>query len=166
MRTAIASLLVMMPVAGLSVGGCATSTYSDETAEGKVTGAMERPFRDIGLMRENAPEILKHAEAELYRLPQNDTCESLSAEIIDLDLVLGPDLDTRNEDQDEGAINAQSLAAGAIGSVLDIPFRGVVRWVSGADAREKALALSVLSGMVRRAFLKGVHAARGCAPSS
>ena len=52
--------------------------------------------------------------------------------------------------------------AGAIRDAVGLPFRGVVRRLSGAEARDRELRAYVLAGIVRRAFLKGVAQAHDC----
>ena len=43
-----------------------------------------------------------------------------------------------------------------------IPFRGIVREVSGAAPAERRLAAAIDAGFARRGFLRGVLSARGC----
>ena len=43
-----------------------------------------------------------------------------------------------------------------------IPFRGVVREVSGAAAADRRLTAATQAGFARRGFLRGVHQTRGC----
>ena len=52
------------------------------------------------------------------------------------------------------------MAQAAVGAF--IPFRGLIREVSGANAQEKKVQAAVYAGSVRRAFLKGVGQQRGC----
>jgi hypothetical protein len=54
------------------------------------------------------------------------------------------------------------MTVDAIGGVIGLPFRGVIRTLSGADYRERVLADAILSGIARRAFLKGAGRAAGC----
>lgn len=52
------------------------------------------------------------------------------------------------------------IARSVVGSF--IPFSGIVREVSGANAKEREFRTAVSAGMVRRAYLKGLGQARGC----
>jgi hypothetical protein len=122
---------------------------------------MQQPFRDIGWMREEPPEILKRAQAKPYELADGVACDELNAEVAALDFLLGPDVDAFDVNS-ESSGNAGNLAADAVGSFIGLPFRGIFRWLSGADQREKALADAILSGVARRAFLKGVAHKAGC----
>ena len=122
---------------------------------------MSQPFRDVSWMREEPPEILKQAVLEPYRLADAVSCDQLVAEIVALDVLLGPDVDAFDVTEDTGA-DAGGLAIDAIASFVGLPFRGVFRWISGADKREKVLADAILSGVSRRSFLKGVARQVGC----
>ena len=43
-----------------------------------------------------------------------------------------------------------------------IPFRGVVREISGAAAADRRLQAATDAGIARRGFLRGVYQTRGC----
>jgi hypothetical protein len=146
-----------------SACGCTTTTSPAEASkEGEVVGVVRQPFQDLGIVRPDAPPVLKQAAIDLYTPPAGADCTAILDEVARLDGVLGPDIDERDNPGEPGAGDTSNLAAGAVGSLLDLPFRGIVRWVSGADARDKALAEAVLAGMLRRAFLKGFRRALAC----
>jgi hypothetical protein len=44
-----------------------------------------------------------------------------------------------------------------------VPFRGWVRKLSGAERYSKEVAAAIAAGTVRRAYLKGLGEAKGCA---
>lgn len=157
------SLLALFVALCSSVSACATTIYAGPHAnQDQVGDAMQQPFRDISWMREDPPEILKHAVLEPYRLAEEIQCEEIMSEIIALDLLLGPDVDEYEVDEQSGG-DAFGLAADAVASFIGLPFRGVLRWVSGADEREKVLADAILSGVARRSFLKGAARGSRCA---
>jgi len=122
-------------------------------------GAVTQPLRDLNLMRTKVAPSLQTARAAPYDIADLKECEHIRAQIAQLDGVLGPDVD---EDQDQPGV-VKSLAASAVRSAVKLPFSGVVRYVTGADARERARQQSVQAGMARRAFLKGVALER-CNP--
>lgn len=158
----ICSVLVVVSLLAC-VGACTTTVSPAETSkEGKVVGVVRKPFQDLGIVRTDAPQVLKQAALDLYRAPGDGGCAAIMEDVARLDAVLGPDVDEQVDAGDPEALYADTLTAGVVGSLLDLPFRGIVRWVSGADAREKALAKAVLAGMLRRAFLKGFAQASGC----
>jgi len=92
-------------------------------------------------------------------------CSDLIPLLSPLNEALGPDLDGTWQDEDGvqkggGALaTAASLASGAL-----IPFRGWVRQLSGAEKHDRLVQSAIVAGAVRRAYLKGLGEARGCAP--
>jgi len=74
--------------------------------------------------------------------------------------VLGDDIDVARDDG-KATINMGSLAQSVVGSL--IPFGGVIREISGANAQQRKWQEAIYAGSVRRAFLKGVGQQRGCA---
>jgi hypothetical protein len=109
-------------------------------------------MRDLSLLQD-APssEVLLTAAAGPYVTDGLADCLTISRELAALDTVLGPDIDGSSAAPDASA----HLAAGVIGGVFGLPFRGVVRQLSGAQQREVTRQAAVLAGMVRRGFLKG-----------
>lgn len=112
-------------------------------------------------MRQTPPAVLAEAAAAPYALTSDAACDVIEAEIDELDRVLGPDLDRTGVDRESSI--AIDLATSAIGDVIGLPFRGVVRRMSGAERRDQDLADAVLAGMVRRGFLRGAATSRSCA---
>ncbi len=154
-------LAVPLSLAGLSA---CVSTYSDSQAgAGGVGGAVQQPFRDISLMQENPPEILKRAASGPYQFSPASGCPEILAEIAGLDAVLGPDIDVPRADGQASGSGATSVVTDAIGGILSLPFRGVIRRMSGAEQRERELANAILAGMVRRGYLKGLLPSKDCA---
>lgn len=147
----------------IAVCACATTIYEGPPAsDARVGDAMEQPFRDLSWMREEPPEILKQAVLDPYRLAQDVPCDELLSEIAVLDILLGPDVDARDVNG-ESDVDAGGLASDAVAHFFGLPFRGVFRWISGADKREKVLAEAILAGVARRSFLKGAARKTGCA---
>jgi hypothetical protein len=128
---------------------------SQAEAQDPPGGVLEQPFRDLGVIRDKAPEVLRKGLDDPYG-PLGD-CQSLADEIAVLDAALGPDIDQRAKDG-KGAGVAGDLISGVIG----LPFRGVVRQISGAAKRDRELRAAILSGMVRRAYVKGARQGMGC----
>jgi len=54
------------------------------------------------------------------------------------------------------------LLRDAIRGLADLPYRNVLRQLSGAAAADRTRAKAILAGMVRRGFLKGLSQGRGC----
>lgn len=147
----------------VAAGGCTATTYAHRVGDNRVGDAIGEPFRDTGWTRENPPEVLIRAAAAPYALPTDAECSAILNEIAALDLVLGPDLDDPIAHEEESDLDASGLLSGAIGSIIGLPYRSIVRRLSGASGRERVLREAIFAGMVRRGFLKGLsHAA--CAP--
>ncbi|MFN3988929.1 MAG: hypothetical protein ACK4IS_01585 [Erythrobacter sp.] len=117
------------------------------------------PLTDLGITAKDVPEVLLRAVSDPYASEQLHTCNSLTAEILRLDAVLGDDYDAYAEGK--GGIDVGRAAQGLVGSI--IPFRGLVREVSGAASKERAMQAAYTAGMVRRGFLKGLGQERKCA---
>lgn len=121
--------------------------------------AVTQPLSDLNLRSKDIPQILLTAQAEPYDLMGMEECSAVRTEVARLNDVLGPDAD---EPEDEAGLLNRGLRVG--GDVLGgiIPFRGIVRRVSGARAAEKRWEAAVYAGVARRSFLKGYMAGKGC----
>lgn len=146
---------------GLGLAACATTGDKppDTSSAGRIEGAMTRPLRDLGVMRNAIPDALVAAAAAPYAVDDPTDCSTLLAEIAHLDSVLGPDLDVARAKR-EGS--ADEMLFDAFQGALDLPFRSAIRKLSGAEKRDRARAAAVLAGMVRRGWLKGVAHGAGC----
>lgn len=122
-------------------------------------GAVIQPLRDLNIMRTTVAEPLQAARAAPCDVADLKECQAIRAQIAELDAALGPDVD---EDQVQPGM-VRTLAASAVRSAVKLPFSGVVRQLSGANAHERVRQQSVQAGMARRAFLKGVALTR-CNP--
>ena len=81
--------------------------------------------------------------------------------LADLDEVLGPDymVERLGSENKAGKI-AEAGGRAVVNSI--IPFRGIVREVTGAAAADRAMASAVDAGIARRGFLRGLQTAQGC----
>jgi hypothetical protein len=61
---------------------------------------------------------------------------------------------------------ANNAAVGAVRGATRsvIPFRGLVRQMTGAEQHDKVVNAAIQAGKVRRAYLKGVGMNKNCAP--
>ena len=117
------------------------------------------PLTDLNLAKDPIPELLLAANAAPYASDGLDGCDELGGAIAELDAVLGPDLDVADENRD--AISVGRIAKSAVGSF--IPFRSILREVTGAADHERDFEAAIVAGIMRRAYLKGVGEAKGCA---
>jgi hypothetical protein len=116
------------------------------------------PLTDLNLKHDAIPPLLIAAQERPYDLAGLRRCTQIAAAIGDLDAVLGEDIDVAQARQQ--GVSVGQVAQSALGSF--IPFRGVIRELSGANAQERKVDAAVYAGSVRRAFLKGVGQTRGC----
>jgi len=116
------------------------------------------PMTDLNLRKDEIPQLLIDAQAKPYDLEGLTTCSQIAARVGEFDAVLGDDLDLP---QTPG----QRISPGRIGQVVVgsfIPFRGLIREVSGANDQRRRVDAAISAGFVRRAFLKGVGQQLGC----
>lgn len=147
------ALTIAMTVAS---SGCASTTYAYRKGDNRVSDAIEEPFRDSGWTRETPPDVLLRAAEAPYAAPGDADCSTILNGIAALDLVLGPDVDAIDKPKDRSDLDISGLMSSAIGGVVGLPFRSVVRRLSGASGRDRILVNAIFAGMVRRAYLKGV----------
>ncbi len=134
--------------------------------------AVTAPLEDLNLKRENIPQILADAIEKPYDLTGLDHCEAIAAEVGKLDALLGKDFDEPPPPKDDRSMTQKGESMGsnaAVGAVRGaarsiIPFRGLVRQMTGADAHQKQVDTAIQAGKVRRAYLKGVGMNKNCAP--
>jgi hypothetical protein len=116
------------------------------------------PLTDLNIAGGEIPELLLAAQESPYSLEGLDDCASITAEVAKFDALLGDDFDLPRDMP--GSTSVGAIGQAAVGSF--IPFRGLVREVSGAKGRERALSIAVQAGYARRGFLKGAGQAKGC----
>lgn len=134
---------------------CATAAPRQQTDA--VTTAVAQPLRDLNVIQPDLPRELRQAAASPYAAPAS--CSAIDEELGDLKRALGPDLDN-------GASAAESptFASALVGQFVKLPFRGLVRRLTGAEQRAQEHEAAVLGGMVRRGFLRGWSAVACAAP--
>lgn len=117
------------------------------------------PITDLNVGRDNEiPPLLVSAVAKPYSLDGLGKCRQLAAAVGELDEVLGLDIDMPQEERDR--INGGRVAKWVVASF--IPFRGLIREVSGANEQDRKVNAAIQAGLTRRGFLKGVGATKGC----
>jgi hypothetical protein len=105
------------------------------------------PLRDLNIAARDIPDVLQTASRDPYALAG-------------LDSLLGADYDIAQDDGDD-RLSEGRIGQSVVGSIL--PFRGILREVTGAAANDRELRAAYTAGMVRRSFLKGLGLGRGCA---
>ncbi|WP_374570433.1 hypothetical protein [Phenylobacterium sp.] len=170
-RAASARIFIILAGAALAVA-CQTTQGAEAreppapeaaTTTDTMGDAMRQPLTDLNIAPEEIPTALKEAAAAPYAAPADGPCAAIAEEIGRLDGALGPDLDAAAPAEPGQGVK---LAAGALRSLTTgwIPFRGVLRHLTGAEAHAEAVREAVLAGAVRRAYLKGLGEKQGCTP--
>lgn len=120
-----------------------------------------QPVRDVGVAKTKFPPPLVEANENPYHLKGIRTCKQVAAAHLALSDVLGPDL-TAGQVAKENRAGKLAEAGGQTVVNSLIPFRGLVREISGAAPAQRRLNRAIDSGYARRGFLRGIHQARGC----
>ncbi|MFW5634563.1 MAG: hypothetical protein ACOCYR_06705, partial [Erythrobacter sp.] len=116
------------------------------------------PLDDLNIDPDDIPSVLVEAAADPYADDALTDCNAIVAEVARIDRVLGSDYDYVGRPEEE--LQPGRIAKGLVGAL--IPFRGLVREVTGAAGVERDLLYAINAGMVRRGFLKGLGEGRGC----
>lgn len=117
------------------------------------------PLRDLNIDARDIPDVLLAASRDPYAQAGLDSCDAIVIEIAALDTELGADFDIADADGND-RLSEGRIGQSVVGSI--VPFRGIVREVTGAASNDRALRAAYTAGMVRRAFLKGLGLGRGC----
>lgn len=118
------------------------------------------PLGDLNLRNDPIPPLLLAAREAPFDQAGIRNCADITRLVSDLDVVLGPDFDTEVPDEGGRNISAGNIAQRLLGSL--IPFRGIIREVSGANEHERDFREAIAAGMTRRAYLKGRGQGMGC----
>jgi hypothetical protein len=146
--------MILLSLSLLVLAGCAS---------GDASKAAATPLTDLNVVRAEIPAVLQAAQKGPYAAPADKACTALAADVQALDAVLGADLDAPPSDNRPSLIErsgSQALQSAAEGV---IPFRGWVRKLTGAERYSREVAAAIAAGTIRRAYLKGLGAAGGCA---
>ena len=138
------------------VGLCVAGMTQVSFAQPRSPSPLSQPFRDIGLIRDQIPPVLVRASDNPYAPPRmlaNDDvdCTAVAHELGELDDALGPDVDMPQQRRSR----VGGWVAGAVRDAVSLPYRGVVRSITGAERRDRQMRDAVQAGNLRRAFLKG-----------
>jgi hypothetical protein len=159
-----AAALVALPAAGSAQNKKDDPPKTEEPAKPiteRDVGAKDvalTPLSDLGLRKGEIPQLLIQAQVEPYGLTGLRSCAQIAAAVGELDAILGDDIDV-------AIAKGQTILPGRVAqSVVGsfIPFRGVIRELSGASAQDRKVQAAIYAGTARRSFLKGVGQQRGC----
>ncbi|WP_321323478.1 hypothetical protein [uncultured Parasphingorhabdus sp.] len=129
-----------------------------------VEDAVTQPARDVNLKKDQIPPRLLKIQKAPYDLTGITGCRTITTEIASLRPILGPDINEKPQisraEKRERSISR--VAGGILGGF--IPFRGVVREITGANAAQERYRQALSAGFARRSFLKGMAVSKGCMP--
>lgn len=127
--------------------------------------AATRPLRDLNIVKPRLDPALEAVMPAPYRLKGLNSCRQLGREVNRMTGLVGPDVDDPRLLRRKGQSPVELLGEGAesmTGSL--IPGQGVIRAITGANKAQRHAQAARLAGQLRRSYLKGVMAARGCRP--
>lgn len=150
----LAAMLLAAP--GSARDEAPTAPVTDQTV--KAVDVAATPIEDLNLKKDEIPPLLIAAQNDPYSTAGLKRCSHYIAAIEELNAILGPDFDVAGPS--ERKMTAGTVAKSVVGSL--IPFRGLIREISGANKHEREFQDAILSGVMRRAFLKGMGLKAGC----
>src|SRR6218665_2821446 len=110
------------------------------------------PVTDLNLRKDEIPQILIDAQTSPYSVNGLARCPQIAAKVGEFDAVLGDDIDLPQTEARR--VSTGRVAQWVVGSF--IPFRGLIREVSGANGQHLRLQAAIQAGIARRSFLKGL----------
>jgi len=146
--------MLMLACAGTAAAHAQSMPGPDATEVAKT------PLSDLNIDGRDIPEVLITAARAPYAIPAGGNCKAIVNDIAALDTVLGADYDIANEDGND-RFSEGRIGQSVVGSIL--PFRGILREVTGAASNDRALRAAYTAGMVRRSYLKGLGLGKRCA---
>ncbi len=124
-----------------------------------------QPARDIGISKREIPPVLEQAFADPYGLKGLKTCAQLASAVRNLNEALGPDYQSGGEYR-ENRVGKLAAAGGKTVINSIIPFRSLVREITGAAPADRHMNAVVDAGLARRGFLRGVQYKQRCKTTS
>lgn len=140
------------------------ATPQTQTVVGKAGEIVTQPARDLRVVDTKIPPVLRIAAQGPYSLAGLADCTQLATAIRELNAVLGPDYLLPTEKRENKAGKVAEAGAKTIVNAF-IPFRGLVRELTGAAAAKRRLEDAINAGYARRGFLRGIQTSKGCPTS-
>jgi hypothetical protein len=163
----IRALAIAAGAGALLLAGAASAQDAQPESTGartkdKAAEIATQPARDLGVSKTEIPPVLVRATEDPYSLDGVKTCAQIVAATRELNEVLGPDYSVGATARQENRAARFAEAGGAAVVNSLIPFRGLVREVSGAAPAERNLNAAISAGYARRGFLRGLYQKQGC----
>ena len=135
-------------------------TEKENKSPSKAEQIITQPARDVGIQKTEIPELLTRAVSQPYA-PAGRGCRTVVEQMAELNGVLGPDFGGDSKKNQDQFGNLAAAGGEAVVNSL-IPFRGLVREVSGAAGAQRRLDAAIAAGVARRGYLRGIAVSRGC----
>ena len=164
-RVGLLLALVAMPFGGVASAqsGQSADQSSSKLREGadKAGRIASQPARDVGAVEQKIPPVLQLARENPYSLKAAGSCAQIAIAIRNLNAAIGPDFAgvTTAKENRAGKL-AEAGGQTVVNSI--IPFRGLVREVTGAAPAQRRLNVAIDAGYARRGFLRGLYLSRKC----
>lgn len=159
----IAAIIAAAALAAAAQAQTQPPREGDTTGE-RVQDIATQPVRDVGIERTTVPAVLELAAEGPYSMTGARTCAQIAASVLALNDALGADFDAPAEAGGSPAGQVAEAGGRAVVNSL-IPFRSLVREISGAASADRQLQAATYAGVARRGFLRGLHRSRGCRTS-
>lgn len=175
-----AKTILLLGVVAVALSACGSDKIdlSQSKSVKDAVDAATGPLEDLNIKKREIPGLLQTAAINPYARPKVVRCATVREEITQLDDLLGPDMQpkevevasaddgflgiseikspTREQVTDGVGNYASKTIIGMISSKVNvIPFRGVVRTVTGAERHQAKVTEAYEAGKLRRAYLKG-----------
>ncbi len=158
-----ASVLLLLLIGTACSTGSTTTAGKPATTQERVGGMLNQPLDDLNISGDEIPPLLVATANAPYAPPARTDCAALATDIDALTTLLGPDLMPVTAADGKPILSEDAAWDAARSTALGwIPFRGAVRFVTGADRREARMKHAVLAGFVRRAYLNGLAQSGHC----
>ncbi len=155
------SLMLLVPAAAQAQDKQEQKESGRKDVLDKAGKIATQPAKDVGVDKAEIPPVLVKAVENPYAPPPSRTCKGLNASLKELNAVLGEDFVAgRQANENRTGKIAEAVGKTVVNSL--IPFRGLVREISGAAPAERRLEAAVSAGLARRGYLRGMAAAKGC----
>lgn len=122
---------------------------------------VSQPAKDVGAARTNIPPALTAAAGDPYNMKGLGSCKAIAKAFHSMTDVLGPDFKVGDVKKENKAGKLAEAGGQTVVNSL-IPFRGLVREVTGAAPAQRRLNRAIDAGYARRGFLRGLYTARKC----
>lgn len=158
LRPVAAALGTLLAICGSSAAAQTPAARNAHNQPPTVKDVALTPLSDLNITKDPIPDILKKARSDPYADKGLDSCAAIHRAVGNLTAVLGQDFDTAPANKYKtGPTDVAQTVVGYF-----IPFGGLIRKISGADAHAFKFREAITAGLMRRAYLKGMGQKMGC----